>query len=129
MMNIRNLYISFLSVTIITGLLIILKVPYFNFLSLIYGFILYPFYITKLLNLAFKMSSHVKKKHPEFYEKHKTFTSSFEGKMISLDKSDVLKLNDKLLLEYHYETKKLIALLFYIFLSIFMLTILIIVIK
>ena len=128
-MNIRNLYISFLSLTMITGILIILKVPYFNFLSVIYGFILYPFYIAKLLNLAFKISSYVKKKHPEFYEKHKTITSSFEGKMISLDKSDVLKLNDKLLLEYHYETKKLIALLFYIFLSIFILTILIIVIK
>ena len=64
-MNIRNLYTSFLIVTLVTGILIILKITYFNFLSLIYGFILYPFYIVKLLNLAFKMSSYVKKTHPD----------------------------------------------------------------
>jgi hypothetical protein len=125
-MNIRNLYISFLIVTLVSVILIILKITYFNFLSLIYGFILYPFYIVKLLKLAFKMSSYVKKTHPDFYEKHKTLTNSFEGKMVSLDKSEILKLNDKTLLDYYFEIKKLIKLMFLTFLFVFILTVLII---
>lgn len=126
-MNIRNLYTSLLIVTLVAGILIILKVPYFNFLSLIYGFILYPFYIIKLMKLATKVSSYVKKVHPDYYEKHKMLTNSLDGKMVLLDKSDILKLNDKLVLDYYYENKKLVTLLLLTFLFTFVLTVLIIV--
>ncbi|KIA91788.1 hypothetical protein B8T70_21110 [Flavobacterium sp. AJR] len=125
-MNIRNLYITFLIATLFTGVLIVLKVRYFNYLSLIYGFILYPIYIAKLLNLASKVSSYIKKVHPDFYEKHKTLTNSFEGKIVSLDKSEILKLNDKIVLDYYIEIRKLIALLFLTFLFIFLLSVLMI---
>jgi hypothetical protein len=125
-MNIHKSYTIFLIVTFLTAILTAIKTPYYNYLPIIYGFILYLFYSIKCLNLTFKSSSYIQKTHPSFYEKHKTTTNSFEGKTVSLYKSEILKLNDKIALDYYIKIKRLIILMFLTFLSIFVLSLLII---
>ncbi len=128
-MSTRNLYIGFVAVTLLVGLLIISKVKYYNYLSIVYSFILYPFYIRKCLRLAFKVSSYIKENHPPFYLKHKTLTNSFlGGKIVSLDKGEILKLEDKIVLDYYIRIRKYIMLMFLTFLFFFIFSVMIVLI-
>ena len=108
--------ISFL----ISILLIVIKLKFSNYLPIIFGLAFYPYLIYKWMAVAFESSSYIKKYHVDFYNKHKSFTNSFDGKMVhltSFSNSELEKLNDLKILEFKDEITKKTNLMFFCFLG------------
>lgn len=125
----NSLFLSFVLISFSVGLLIILRVFFNNYLSIIYLLTLFPFYIGKCLNLIFLSSSYIKKSHPVFYEKHKSFTNSLDGKIVYLDKKEILKLEDNVVENYYLKIKQYFYLIVLTFVLFIIFSIMIIIMK
>ena len=120
----RSLFLSFVLITLVTGLLIILDFSFSKYLSITYLSVLFPLYISKCLHLIVKSSSYIQKTHPAYYEKHKSVTEAFEGKIVYLPKQEIEKLSDEIVSNHRLKIKQLVILigltfLFFIIYSIF----------
>lgn len=122
-------YISFSITTFLIGILISFELVIRNFLPIIYLLILFPYYIWKCLDLIFISTSYIKEKYPDFYEKQKSTTNSLDGKIVFLDKTEIKKLNDKIIIDYRKEIVKLYVLLFLTFLFFLLFSVLVVLIK
>lgn len=128
-MNKNSLYLSFVIVTFLIGISISFEFIIPNYLPILYLLILFPFYIWKCLTLIFKSSSYIKEMHPSFYEKHKSVTDSFDGKIVFLDINEIKKLNDKVIIDYRSRIMKLFTLIILTFLFFLFFSILVVLMK
>ncbi|MCF6133557.1 hypothetical protein [Flavobacterium wongokense] len=120
--------VAYSLITILFSILIFFKLPYSNFIPVIYLIIFYPFFILKWLKLINVFSIYLKNKHIDFYNKNKSLTYSFgDANMVfNFDENEIKKLNDPLAVEYAQEIKRIRKLMYFCFFGFIILVIILI---
>lgn len=129
MISYRKISYFMIVTFLVSTFLIFLKLRFSNYLPIIYGLMFYPFLIFRMMNVLFESSSYVRQNHLKFYEKHKTLTSSLDGKIVNLFSASTTELeilNDPKVLMFKDDLKKVRRLLLICFFCLFLLALLVV---
>lgn len=104
----------------ISGVAIIARVPFSNFLPIVFALLFAPFLMYKWANLAFTSSAYIRKNHSEFYEKYKTMTLGTDGKIVDLfaaSETEISNLLDQNVTDFRRQIREMRKLIVFSFLG------------